>query len=114
MNKVYLFEHLRPHMKLAPVDKWGELDYIFDGTTRRHSIFEVNEYTHDVVFRLQEVQFDETDSICIVGNLIQNVLGIAAALSCFEAVHILLFNARTEVYERKRLERNHRNISQNV
>lgn len=103
MNRVFMLEQPRkPMTGLEKASRFGELQVLFDHTSRRASVFKPNNFMDDVHDALERVKFDPTlDTIVMTGSMNNVVLfALAAREYCEHApLRTLLFNASIDDYE---------------
>ena len=112
MSNVYLIEPSRRPMDLSSAKSFGELVYLFGPDERRASVFQVDQFSDQVIDALQEKNFNyEEDYFCVMGGLLQVTLfGIAlgafAEQNQIPYITLLMYNSPHNAYEERRLNFN--------
>ncbi len=101
MKRVFVIE---PPRKLT-VDgarEFGEIHYLFNSDTRRSSIFDVLNFTRDILDALTRNEYDpNTDYVCVTGSIITVSLMMAALGAKYKQFQILLFSSQQSKYVSK-------------
>lgn len=96
MKRAFILEPTR--VDVQPVERWGELVYLYGKNDRRPSIFSP-EFVEEAVSRLEELGFDEeSDAIVIAGSIAGVAQFVAGVTSQYGFVTGLAFNSTTREY----------------
>jgi len=103
MSRVFVYEIPRT-MDMKTAEGFGAVTPIVTRDRRRPSVFNPNDFSDFVVDELSVAKFDPaTDFICVAGQLIGNVLLVAAAVSAYSNVKLLIWDASSEEYKSREL-----------
>lgn len=103
MSRVFVIEPPRNGVDVSKAACFGEIQYVFDHTLRRHSVFNVEAYKQDVLHRLEELQYKpDDDYICITGALVVITMTLVALHQRHDSINVLLFSSNNDSYIAKR------------
>lgn len=99
MSRVFLVEPPRSNMDISKAGAFGEVVYLFGPGVRRCSIFDVEQFSADVGYRLKELGFDSAkDCFCVIGGLIPVSITLSILRSFGPYTRILLYSATSNEY----------------
>ncbi len=103
-SRVFILEPVSKWLDITATKEFGDLVYLFAKGENRPGIFHSNLFGLELLKRLVRNDFQpERDSICIVGSMVPMALYIAAAISFFGTINVLLFSAIYEEYVQKQI-----------
>ena len=104
--RVFLVEEPRRAVDLSTATRYGEVTYIFDGQSRRPSVFDVEGFRSCIIERLDEFRFrPDADVLCIVGNILYTLSVVVAVIELWGFARVLMFDSSTQEYQLRMLGR---------
>lgn len=92
--RVFILETPKAALDFTGAERYGEVEMIFGHRDRRSSVFDVQNFGSDVIAKLEELEFNsKVDSLCVVGSMVSVTLAVAAVLSRWSRINLLLYNA---------------------
>ena len=102
MSRVFLVERPKANIDVTKAEEFGELNYVFGPDDRRCSVFRTTEFGHEVIARLETAKYDSTvDFFCIAGSMVTVAAALAAMMSRYSVVRVLMYSAPDNRYVKR-------------
>jgi hypothetical protein len=97
--RVFIVEKPKRPLDISSATKFGPIEFIFGENDRRCSVFDTDNYSVEALRILEARNFDASkDILCIVGSMVTVVITLAAILSKYSEIQILIFSASEQQY----------------
>ena len=89
-------------MDLSSAETFGVITYLINSRMRRCSIFNTAEYQRLILQLLRKNDFQSNiDCICVVGSMLNVVVGLTAISQVYPCVAVLLFDSTKNEYVKR-------------